>query len=47
MKFDVIVGNPPYQAAVEQNGQRGSRTHIWHKFVNKSLKMIKDSKPMW
>ena len=39
MKFDVIVGNPPYQVESENKGQ----THpIWHKFVAKSFELLKD-----
>lgn len=38
MKFDVIVGNPPYQTS-PVNG----KTHpLWHKFVDKSFDLVKD-----
>jgi hypothetical protein len=42
MKFDVIVGNPPYQSAAN-TGRLGSRgeSAIWPKFVEKSLRLLK------
>ena len=33
MKFDVIVGNPPYQNG---SGNKGSNNTLWDKFVKKS-----------
>jgi hypothetical protein len=40
MKFDVVIGNPPYQAHTKGgNGQRD----LWDKFVIKSLELCKDS----
>jgi len=36
MKFDVIVGNPPYQ---ETNGAATGKS-IWHKFVKKSFNAL-------
>ena len=47
MKFDVIVGNPPYQAPAKENkpgGGCGSRNIIWDKFVILSLNLIKDNR---
>jgi hypothetical protein len=42
MKFDVIVGNPPYQASAS-NGRLGSRgeSAIWPRFVETSLSLLK------
>jgi len=36
MKFDVIVGNPPYQDS------RAPTLKLWHKFVEKSFDLIND-----
>ena len=37
MKFDVVVGNPPYQAPQNAKGKRGGGTSLWDKFVEKAL----------
>jgi len=39
MKFDVVVGNPPYQAANEKSAM-GSKT-IWQKFIPLALSLVK------
>jgi hypothetical protein len=36
-KFDVIVGNPPYNAPQEAKGKRGGGNDLWSKFVKKSI----------
>jgi hypothetical protein len=41
-KFDVVVMNPPYQANSKDGGQKGTRTHIWHKFVKKAFSIVKE-----
>lgn len=35
MKFDIIVGNPPYQ--LESNGHGAQATPLYHKFIQKAL----------
>jgi len=40
MEFDVIVGNPPYQAPQEATGKRGSGDTLWNKFVQKSIQSL-------
>jgi hypothetical protein len=40
MKFDVIVGNPPYQSG---NGESGGKHSLWRKFVKKSFELCKDN----
>lgn len=37
MKFDVIVGNPPYQTG---NGEKGGKHSLWRKFVKKSFSLL-------
>jgi hypothetical protein len=37
MRFDSIIGNPPYQ----DSGQKAKNNKLWHKFVEKSLALIK------
>jgi len=36
-KFNIIVGNPPYQAGQTAKGKRGGGDLLWNKFVRKSL----------
>jgi 16S rRNA G966 N2-methylase RsmD len=37
MKFDVIVGNPPYQSG---KGESGGRSSLWRYFVSKSFSLL-------
>lgn len=38
-KFDVVVGNPPYQ---DSNAKSAASGQLWHKFVEKSFEIVKD-----
>ena len=38
IKFDLVVGNPPYQNGNEKGGARS----LWRKFVSKSFELCKD-----
>ena len=38
MKFDVVVGNPPYQTG---HGEKGGKHSLWRKFVKKSFNEVK------
>lgn len=40
MKFDVTVGNPPYQNSNENN--QGSSGKLWMKFVEKSISLLEN-----
>ena len=39
MKFDVIIGNPPFQA---HSHKRSNGNALWHKFVDKLLVLLED-----
>lgn len=36
-RFDVIIGNPPYQSG---NGERGGRHSLWRKIIAKSFEIV-------
>jgi len=43
MKFDCIVGNPPFQPPTKSEGSgTGSRNKIWHKFVELGFNILKE-----
>lgn len=37
MKFDVVIGNPPYNPPTESAGGAGGRTNLWKKFVERAI----------
>jgi hypothetical protein len=39
-KFDIVVGNPPYNDNQKSEGKRGGGTSLWDKFVNKYFKIL-------
>lgn len=39
MKFDVVIGNPPYQDS--STTVKGSRGNLWQRIVNQSLTLVK------
>jgi hypothetical protein len=41
-KFDVVVGNPPYNLGQEASGKRGGGDTLWDKFVIKSISKLKE-----
>lgn len=41
MKFDVIIGNPPYQEVTE-TGRKDQASNLWSKFWIKSLRLLND-----
>lgn len=42
MKFDVVIGNPPFQPNIEdslESSRSGSGNKIWHKFIEKAFEI--------
>jgi hypothetical protein len=43
MKFDVIVGNPPYNPPAKDDAKNnGGGNKIWHKFVEKAFEVVQE-----
>ena len=43
MRFDVIIGNPPYNPPMKEGAtNNGSGNKIWHKFVEKSFEVVQE-----
>lgn len=42
MKFDLVIGNPPYQNFTEEEGGSGGAGTTWSKFVNLANSLVKD-----
>lgn len=42
MKFDVVVGNPPFQEAKEDGSRKDQASNLWTKFWMKGLESAKD-----
>jgi len=43
MKFDVIVGNPPYQGSNDKGTAQPKSHNLWSKFIDKSINLVKDN----
>ena len=41
MKFDVVIGNPPYESATE-DGRKDQANNLWSKFTHKGMSLVKD-----
>ena len=39
-KFDIIIGNPPFNASQENEGKKGGGDSLWPKFVELSLDLL-------
>ena len=39
-KFDVIVGNPPFNASQENEGKKGGGSSLWSEFVKNSINLL-------
>jgi len=42
MKFDIVIGNPPYQASVKESTKSGSSHSLWPLFVKIAIDLLED-----
>jgi hypothetical protein len=42
MKFDVVIGNPPYQEMKEDGTRKGKGVNLWSKFISLGMNIAKD-----
>jgi len=42
MKFDVLLGNPPYQGSNDKGTAQPKSHNLWSKFIDKSIDLTKD-----
>lgn len=42
MKFDVVLGNPPYQGSNDKGTAQPKSHNLWSKFIDKSVDLTKD-----
>lgn len=40
MKFDVVIGNPPYQSTDENGDRKSKSTNLWSRFTQKSFNLV-------
>lgn len=43
-KFDIVMGNPPYNSGQNAKGKRGGGDTLWDKFVIKSINILNNNK---
>ena len=43
MKFDVVIGNPPYQDTKEDGSRKSKAVNLWSKFVSLAMNISKDN----
>jgi hypothetical protein len=43
-KFDIIIGNPPFNDSQENEGKKGGGDSLWPKFVIKTIELLKKNK---
>lgn len=42
MKFDVVIGNPPYQSTDENGDRKSKSTNLWSRFTQKAFDLVND-----